>query len=36
MQRLEVDLSHSSFASGIYMLQTVAGGRKEFFKLRKF
>ena len=35
MQRLEVDLSPSSFASGVYMLQTVVNGRKEFFKLHK-
>lgn len=35
LQRLEVDLSPASFATGIYMLQTVVNGRKEFYKLHK-
>jgi hypothetical protein len=35
MQRLEINLSSPSFATGIYMLQTVVNGRKEFFKLHK-
>ncbi|HEY1113846.1 MAG TPA: T9SS type A sorting domain-containing protein, partial [Chitinophagaceae bacterium] len=35
VQRLEVDLSPATFAPGIYMLQTVVNGRKEFFKLHK-
>lgn len=35
LQRLEVDLSASTFASGMYLLQTVANGRKEFYKLHK-
>jgi subtilisin family serine protease len=35
MQRLVVDLSPSSFAPGVYMLQTVVSGRKEFYKLHK-
>jgi hypothetical protein len=35
LQQLEVDLSAPFYAPGIYMLQTVLNGKKEFFKLHK-
>lgn len=35
LQNLEVDLSPSSYATGVYLLQTVVNGKKEYFKLHK-
>ena len=35
LQRLEVDLSPSTFATGVYLLQTTVNGRKQSFKLHK-
>jgi hypothetical protein len=35
VQRLEIDLSPPTFASGIYMLQAIVNGRLEYFKLYK-
>jgi hypothetical protein len=35
VQRLEIDLSPPTFASGIYMLQAIVNGRMEYFKLYK-